>query len=61
MGKPRGGPFGAWTPGDRIMKNYRRPYNVRWLCRKHHSRLHRTPVDTPLTEAAAIRALKDAT
>lgn len=41
--------------------DYKKPYEVVWLCRSHHSKLHRKPIDTPLTEEAyaiRVRAMK---
>jgi hypothetical protein len=43
---------------DAHHRDYRRPYDVLWLCRRHHLMTHRLPTDTPFTEADAIRALK---
>lgn len=34
--------------------DYSKPYEVRWLCSRHHKRIHWKPVDTPL-----IRALRE--
>ena len=38
---------------DAHHEDYSKPYEVQWLCRKHHMGRHRMPVDTPITEETA--------
>ena len=45
------------TPTQAHHENYEKPYEVRWLCQACHSKEHRLPTSTPLTESSMVQHL----